>query len=247
MNNEEKIPSTENEEVEVINTPAEQETNNQPAKKLSVGVIGAIIGGAVALIIAIVLMIVLIPGANNGNDDKGNNPPAETKVNYTITVVDQNGTPIKGVQVTFSPEGAMEIPFKTDANGVASYKTDKETKITVTSVPTGYEYAALNQAQSFDENGKLTVTVTELPPFVIRVVDQDGNAVAGVKVQMCSDAGSCRIPVTTDENGEATYKYEEGVFHAQLTELPDGYTVDIMGKSYDFVNGVAVIEIKAEQ
>ena len=64
---------------------------------------------------------------------------------------------------------------------------------------------------------------------------------------MCDDTGSCRKPVTTNAEGKGSYAYEEGSFHAQLTNglsaLPEGYTVAEPDKYYSFVDGVATITV----
>ena len=247
MNNEEKNPAVEaveNEAVEENYSPAPA----TPAKKLPGSVIGMIVGGFVLLIAAIILLVTLFPANDNpggGENNGGGN--TDTKITYTVTVVDQDGNAIKGAKVEFTPKGATAIPFTTDSDGKASYKTDKEVTATITSVPAGYEYSNLNQVQKFDKEGKLNITVNKLAPLVILVVDQDGNAVSGVKVQMCDTSGSCRMPVTTNAEGKGTYNYEAGEFHAQLSNglsaLPEGYTVDEPDKYYDFVDGVATITV----
>jgi hypothetical protein len=135
----------------------------------------------------------------------------------------------------------MEIPFDTEADGKASFKTDKPLSVSITKLPKGYEYDKLNVFQAFDENGNLTVVLVKPAPYVIKVVDQDGNVVSGVRVQMCNAAGMCYMPVTTGEDGTATYAYESGEFHAQLTTLPQGYLVENPDQYYDFIDGVATI------
>ena len=245
MNNEEKnIPQDEN-------TPELNNEATAPAtgkKKLPTSVIGLMIGGFVMLVLAIVLMVVLIPGNNDQSGDGGNGD-TDTKITYTVTVVDPDGNAIKGAKVSFNPKGASAIPFTTDKDGKASYKTDKELTVTVTSIPTGYEYDKLNVAQSFDKDGKLTVTITIPEPLVIKVVDQYGNPVADVAVQMCDDIG-CRMPTATDENGIATYPYEDAEVKAQLSggleALPEGYTTNNPNEYYYFENGVATITVTKE-
>ncbi|MBQ8302096.1 MAG: Ig-like domain-containing protein [Clostridia bacterium] len=238
MNNEEKNISAENEAVEENNNPAPA-----PAKKLSGGVIGAIIGGVAVVIIAIILLVTLLPGNNsNPGGEQSGGENAETKITYTVTVVDQDGNPIPGAKVAFAANGGTAIPFPTNAEGKATYKSDKTVTATVTEIPVGYEYDKLNVAQTLSSE-TLTVTITKLAPLVIKVVDKDGNPISGVTVQMCDSAGSCRIPITTGEDGTASYNYEEGDFHAQLTVVPDGYTVDDLSAYYDFVDGVATIEL----
>ena len=216
------------------------------------------------LILAMLLTASVCLFACNGDNEGGeggedNNEPV--KVNYAVTVVDGDGNPIKGVKFTLIPKGATSIPdFPTDNEGKVTYKTDKELTVKVTEIPEAYEYDKLNVEQSFDSEGKLTVTLTKRAPFVIKVVDEDGNPVAGVKVQMCNSSGLCKIPVTTDENGEGFYDFQTGDFHAQLTlpideemteeeiaeaianALPAGYTVTGDPKEYhDFEDGVATI------
>ena len=246
MNNEEKNPAIENEAVVENNS-----TENKGAKKLSGGMLGAIIGGVVVVILAIVLLVTLLPG----NGDKGSQggeggqqgtTDTDTKVSYVVTVVDTDGNAVEGAVVSFTTKGGSPIPFPTDSEGKASYKTAKEVTAVVTAVPSGYEYAKLNQKIDFDKEGKATITLTkkaEEAPYVIKVVDQNGNAVEGVKVQMCDDAGLCLIPTATNEEGIATYKYQEGNFHVLINTLVDGYTVDDMSVYYYFTDREVTITI----
>ena len=234
MNNEEKNIQEEN------SGEVKKASFGEWWKKLATGAKAGIIA-ALSLVVIVPIVLVIALGGNGdkgGNGDGGNG--GDGKVNYTVTVVDSDGTAVKGVKVTFITS-KMEMPWTTDADGKASYKTADTVKVKVTSVPAGYTYAKLNQEQSFGSDGTLTVTLEKLPPFRIRVVDQEGNAIAGVQVQMCDEGGSCRIPRTTDADGYVSYPYEEGNFHAQLTELPDGYTVDDTGKYYDFEDNLATI------
>lgn len=208
----------------------------------------------VALILTAVMLMsmsAMLFACNNDNQpdqgtNEGNNDNKETKVNYTVTVTDTDGNPIKGAVITFSPKGSMSVPFSTDEEGKASYKTNKEMTAVVTSVPKGYECAQLGKSLSFDQDGKASVVVSKVEVelyFIIKVVDEEGNPISGVIVQMCDDGGSCRKPVTTGDDGTAGYAYESGSFHAQLTQLPDGYTVDDVAKYYIFENGVATITL----
>ena len=180
---------------------------------------------------------------NNENNNNNNQNTTPEKVTYIVTVVDTDGNPVKGVEVTFAPQGSMAIPFDTDVDGKTSFKSDKEMSISVTKIPSGYSYDNLNKALTIGADGNVIVTLTKLAPFVIKVVDQDGNAISGVRVQMCDEAGSCRLPKTTGADGTASYPHEEGIFHAQLTEIPDGYTVDDPAQYYNFEDGVATIVV----
>ena len=153
-------------------------------------------------------------------------------VDYVIQVLDQYGNPVAGVNIFFAPKGGTSFPMPTDDKGQVAYTTDKEVTIQVLYVPEGYKYDNLAKTQKFGEDGRLNITVTKLEndeptgtKYVIRVVDQNGEAVVGAKVQMCEAgySGVCLIPVTTDENGEAIYSVEEGEYKAAITGLPEGY------------------------
>ena len=200
------------------------------------------------LVLVMMLSIVACGGKDktpDTNDDEQQGT-TDTKVTYVVTVVDTDGKAVEGAVVSFTTKGGSPIPFPTDSEGKASYKTAKEVTAAVTAVPSGYEYAKLNQKIEFDKDGKATITLTkkaEKAPYTIKVVDQNGNAVAGVKVQMCDDAGLCLIPTATNEEGIATYKYQEGNFHVLINTLADGYTVDDMSVYYYFTGREVTIEI----
>ncbi len=62
--------------------------------------------------------------------------------------------------------------------------------------------------------------------YTVKVVDQDGTPVAGVRVQMCKDE-LCMLPKSTDESGVATFAEDEATYRAKLASLPEGYTADM--------------------
>ena len=253
MNNEEKNLTPENEGVEE-NKPTES-TEAVGGKKLSGGMLAAIIGGA-AVIIAVILLLILLPGAgkNNGNNGEGSGDNSgetggetETKVTYTVTVVDQDGNPVKGAIINLY-QGSLSIPYSTGADGkTEGYRTDKKIEASVFFIPESYTYNKMNQKQSFDKNGNLTITLTKVEvneeKLVILVVDQNDNPIAGVSVQMCDKAGLCKPGGATDAEGKYYYTFSEGDFRAQITggKLPEGYTVADPLAYYDFVDGVAKI------
>ena len=204
---------------------------------------------AAAMLLSMSVCLISCDGGDNGNgnqNDNGNTGGGSTdeKVTYTVIAVDEDGNPVKDVEITFSPKGGIPIPYKTDAEGKRTYNTAKELSIIVTDLPEGYDYDKLGSAQSFGEDNTITIVLTKVEqgdPFIIKVVDQNGNPVEGVWVQMCAEI--CKLPVQTGADGCASYPYEEGEFRAQLNDLPDGYTVDDIKAYHDFVDGVATITI----
>ncbi len=82
--------------------------------------------------------------------------------------------------------------------------------------------ACVSSAEEFD--GSYTVTV----------VDESGNPVTGVDVQLCEveedgTLGLCLIAVTVDENGVAVITrgvVQDTVYHIQINNLEDGLTYE---------------------
>ena len=195
-----------------------------------------------SLVLVFAMMLCLVACNDKDKTDKGNNPPADEKTTYVVTVVDSEGNPIPGVHVTFCPKGGTEFPWNTEADGKATQKSSKEMTARIDKVPTGYEFDKLGQTLEFDSEGKLTVTLTARAPFVVKVVDQDGNPVAGVVVQVCNDS-TCVPMGSTDANGEAKRPSMNGSYAAKITELPDGYSVEDIEAYYDLVDGKVTITI----
>lgn len=63
--------------------------------------------------------------------------------------------------------------------------------------------------------------------YKVKVVDEAGNPIVGVMVQVCTDE-TCLMPVKTDEAGVATFApAAEGKYHANfLPKVPAGYEAD---------------------
>ena len=195
---------------------------------------------AAAMLLSMSLCLLSCGDKDKGGD--GDQPQTEKKVTYTVTVVDEDGNPVSGVMVEFALKGGESFPVPTKSEGKASTTTTKELSAKIIAVPDEYEYDNLLQPISFDKDGNATITLKKAQisenRLTIRVLDEEGNPIAKVLVQMCAD--TCKMPIATDENGEAYYAYEEG-FKAQLNTLPNGYTVDDVEAKYEFIDGVATI------
>lgn len=270
MNNEEKNPDLIEDQVDE-NNDLELDESESP-KKPSSGLITLIITLAACVLVAVILIVALLPknnggdnnqnnnensGENGGNEggneggteggNEGGNGEADSKVRYTVTVVDEDGNAVSGVEIYFYPEGGVDFPKTTEEDGLAIYTTDKNLTVAVTKIPEGYKpYEKLTLKQNFDASGNLLITLTkeEVRYYDVYVVDEEGNYIAGVLVQICGDKTGCKMPQSTDENGKASFTYnDDEVYHAQLTELPAGYTVDDVSAYYDIVNGVATITL----
>lgn len=69
-------------------------------------------------------------------------------------------------------------------------------------------------------------TQKEEPGYVVTVVDQDGNPVAGATVLLC-DENMCYAPVKTNENGVAEFSQKDVTgAKSKISKAPEGYTID---------------------
>ncbi len=98
-------------------------------------------------------------------------------------------------------------------------------------------------AESATESETVSETAAdEKITYTVTVVDQDGNPVSGVYVQLCTSE-NCLMPNATDASGVVTFKQNPGVtYQAKLNMLPEGYTGDT--ETYvDFTDNAVTITI----
>ena len=211
--------------------------------------------------------------ANNDGicDTEGCNEPVtkpddeevDTKTAYTITVVDNYERPVSGVSLSVKMQGGSTETAITDATGkaVVKFQIDEDSvvkiKATITELPAGYKTKADGGSKSFEAGStSLTIAVDVVTEVThsIKLVDADGNAlnVAGASILVCQH--TCQLPVTTDENGEATITFEpvDGMYLKVKIENIDtlgaraGYTYseDVDAEGYiHFVEGTEEIVI----
>ena len=91
-------------------------------------------------------------------EDNGTGIPGDTRVNYSVKVVDEAGNPIKGVMVQLCLENCF--PGMTQDDGVAKFvMTEADYKVSVVSMPEGYTYSTDVQEFYFEEGRDLTITL----------------------------------------------------------------------------------------
>lgn len=78
--------------------------------------------------------------------------------------------------------------------------------------------------QTEDNQTENDTAVENQAAFTVKVVDEAGNAVSGVMVQVCKE--SC-VPAVTDAEGVATFNVEitDG-YKLQVARCPEGYEYD---------------------
>ena len=86
--------------------------------------------------------------------------------------------------------------------------------------------------------------VTEPEPtgvtYTVKVVDEGGNAVSGVMVQLCAE--QC-VFAATNENGVASFadKEERDDYKASVLQCPEGY--EMTGDTNEYYYGSGVYEV----
>ena len=160
-----------------------------------------------------------------------------TKYEYMVQVTDQNSAPVANASVVIMKDGNFVTTVKTGADGYAKAELEDGT-YTATLMGSSAFTATVNQASFTDRVASFSVVTKEAEKtvtYTVIVVDQNGDAVVGVKLQACLEA--CRSMPDTDAEGKSVGELPEiteGAYRAQLTSLPDGYSVDDMKMYYDF-------------
>ena len=175
------------------------------------------------------------------NCDEPVEPQGDGKVDYVVTVKDEDGNAVGGATVVIYLNGLSERGENvTDAEGKVTFRL-KEGNYSAAVVDAPAEY-------TFDEemvaltNNAATITVEKLPAYTIYVKDINGQAIAGVSVQLCTDS-DCRSPKTTDAEGKVVYYDVEATYKAKVIDAA-GYVLD--NEYHDLVDGVVTIVLQAE-
>lgn len=178
------------------------------------------------------------------------------KIPYAVTVTDENGNPVPQVNVNLLgtlPETPVEgtedetapvEPFRanaaTDENGVAALRIPKDTYTGSIIVPSGYK-ATTTEFTLTPEHPflslKIDTHVVIMEDYTVRVVDEEGNPVAGVLITIGTNFG------TTDADGVVTLKLEKGEYTATIG-APEGYYADEISVDFPKNSNVLGITLK---
>ncbi len=173
---------------------------------------------------------------NDSNGDNGNDNN-DSKFTYTITVVDEDGNGISGIEIFIADDADVLEARTTDKDGKATLVLDKKNDnlgVIITSKLSEYNAPAedANGYQAvFGDKTEATITltkkVTETITYTVKVVDQNGNAVEGVTLQICHNV--CVQCDPTDAAGESKKNLEKSVSEMTLKvgilSAPEGYTI----------------------
>ena len=70
--------------------------------------------------------------------------------------------------------------------------------------------------------------------YKITVVDSEGNAVAGVLVQICKEGSTCFTPSRTNDDGVATWSLDEAAdYYGTVSSLEEGMPKEYFGEGFE--------------
>lgn len=176
-------------------------------------------------------------GDNNGGDDA-------VKVDYSLTVVDQNDDGVAGIEVTFKVGPKTSYNATTDDNGKATISIEETTLPIRASIPAqlpgGYATSEASYVDFASGSKSATIEVIKNIAHTVYVKDANGNAVSGANVQVCVD-GVCQVAQMTDAEGKAIFyvnpEFEEA--YAQFNTVSGNYEAPETVKIY-YVDGETV-------
>ena len=190
------------------------------------------------------------------NKDNGGSNTNDGKEDYTFTLRDSDLEPVAGAKIKVNVNGADGEEKFTDENGVVVFRVQKGAKfvgVTIVEVPADY---VIDEEFHIFESGRTlsTNTVSKKKIYTVKVVDQNGDVVAGVQVQLCHDGG-CLAKAYTDAEGKAKYSVTEALTepYASINSVPTGYALqegDIFNTDgitythYTYINSSGEIEVQ---
>lgn len=173
---------------------------------------------------------------NNGVTDNGGNENATTDKTYTVTVLDGDNVPVEGVKLVIT-DGKSYPTATSDKDGKASVVLPEATTVNVmvTSVPNGYikpekvsgVYHGVFASGSTEFTLKVEKEADDKIEYTVKVVDQNGDAVVGMSIQLCPNGVCLAEKFVTDANGEITVKLNAGSAVDVKLEALEGYVLPV--------------------
>ena len=133
---------------------------------------------------------------------------------------------------TEAKPAATEVP-KVEAAPAEEAKTEvsaaeEKTEETRAEAPAAEEKTEETRAEAPAGETKSEATKTEVkaekPHYTVTAVDEEGNPVVGVQVQVCSDT-NCLAKKTGDE-GTCKFNLDPGEYEAHVLKVPEGYELE---------------------
>ena len=169
---------------------------------------------------------------DNGTSNDNNNEQTGNK-SYTVTIVDGDNNPVEGVRLVIT-DGKNFPTVVTDASGKASTELPEGSiSVMIAGVPDGYvkpekvsgSYHGVFASGKTELTVEIGKEVSNKVAYTVKVVDQNGDAVEGMQIQLCPDGVCLADQFITDANGEISKEMAPGKnVDVKLYPL-EGYTL----------------------
>ncbi len=201
-----------------------------------------------SIILSIVLVLIMVftlvacgedecshKDADNNNvcDDCGETlsqaTPTET---YTVTLLDDDFNPVEGASIQIRVNGANKEVKVTDANGKVTFDVITGAVLVqagIIDVPAEYSVKDGFELVGFEGNKELRIVgVIKNETYTVKVVDQDGNAVEGVQLQLCFGETCMTNKPYTNTDGIASWMVDGSLYsvdtaYVSINKLPNEY------------------------
>ena len=171
-----------------------------------------------------------------GSDDDG------PKVEYNITVLSPDQTPLQGVTVSWKKSGKTKGSAKTGDDGLAAVKIPQGTyNVVLSGMADGLTYTEISVTPDVRVGLSVTLTVMRVT-YTAEVKDKTGAAAQNVTVTW-SSGSTVADSAVTGADGKASCELDYGEYTVTVSNLPDGNvytdTKTVTGKAPN-----AVIELR---
>ena len=134
-----------------------------------------------------------------------------------VDALETTGYTYSYVMVYLNPEG-------TETMIVVYFMNEENANAFVNNNGLGTWQYADATAPSTDALPEKEVKISGTADYVLKCVDQDGNPVAGVMLQVCDEA-TCQV-FLSDENGQYAFTSAAYAWEVHILKAPEGYTAD---------------------
>lgn len=134
-----------------------------------------------------------------------------------VDALETTGYTYSYVMVYLNPEG-------TETMIVVYFMNEENANAFVTNNGLGTWQYADATAPSTDALPEKEAKISGTSDYVLKCVDQDGNPVAGVMLQVCDEA-TCQV-FLSDENGQYAFTSAAYAWEVHILKAPEGYTAD---------------------
>ena len=156
------------------------------------------------------------PVTEETTEESGTEAPTTSKVTYTVTVVDENGAPLAGAEVSLCNNGLC-TPAETDENGVATFTLAADT-YSVKVVLEGYTGEA---EYSFPEGETaLTVVLTKVADETTAAESESATETETESESASESATATETETETETESESATETEAGNSEGETPENP---------------------------